>query len=207
MRRLRLPGRVLPLLTPMSEVAGKLSVQEGAKYLEAPMGGRWRPDGWCSRNTSRRSRGDRRWCRRNGRRACVAAGMGAQVTIMDIDLDRLRYLDDVMPANVTTLMSNPYTIERWLRSADLVVGAVLVVGAKAPKLVTRKMLKGMRPGSVIVDVAIDQGGCCETSAPTTHSDPIYDVEGCHSLLRDEHAGLSGPHVDVRSDQCDTPLRA
>lgn len=166
----------LPLLTPMSEVAGRMSIQEGAKYLEKPMKGRGillsgvpgvSPaevviigGGIVGANAAR-----------------VAAGLGAQVTILDVSLDRLRYLADIMPPNVITLMSNEYNIRRRLKSADLVVGAVLVVGARAPKLITRDMLKDMKPGAVIVDVAIDQGGCIETSHPTTHDDPIFIVDG------------------------------
>jgi alanine dehydrogenase len=168
--------RSLPLLTPMSEVAGKLSVQEGAKYLEAPMGGRGVLLGGVPGTQPARV-----LVIGGGvvgtAAAKVAAGMGAEVTIMDLNLDRLRYLDDVMPANVTTLMSNPYNIASRVQFADLVVGAVLVVGAKAPRLVTKRMLKTMKPGSVIVDVAIDQGGCFETSKPTTHGKPIYVVDG------------------------------
>ncbi len=164
----------LPLLTPMSEVAGKLSAQEGAKFLEAPMGGRGVLMGGVPGTQPAEV-----LVIGGGvvgtAAATVAAGMGAQVTIADIDLDRLRYLDDVMPANITTLMSNPYNIESRTRSADLVIGAVLVVGAKAPNLVTRKMVKGMKKGAVIVDVAIDQGGCCETARPTSHAKPIYVV--------------------------------
>jgi len=170
-----LDGR-LPLLTPMSEVAGRMSIQEGAKYLEKPQNGRGvllggvpgvEPaevlilgGGIVGTNAAK-----------------IAAGMGAKVTIMDIDVERLRYLDDVMPPNVVTMMSNEYNIRQKLKTADLVVGAILVIGARAPVLISRDMLKLMKKGSVIVDVAIDQGGCCETSKPTTHSDPIYIVNG------------------------------
>jgi alanine dehydrogenase len=171
-----LPNRTLPLLMPMSEVAGKLAVQEGAKFLEAPMGGRGMLLGGVP-GTERA----RVLILGGGivgtAAAKVAAGMGAEVTIMDLSLERLRYLDDILPANVTTMMSNPYNIAARVREADLVIGAVLVVGAKAPKLVTRRMLKTMKPGSVIVDVAIDQGGCFETSHATTHSKPTYVVDG------------------------------
>jgi alanine dehydrogenase len=169
------PDGKLPLLTPMSEVAGRMSIQEGAKYLEKPMKGRGillsgvpgvapaevviLGGGVVGSNAAK-----------------VAAGLGAQVTILDVSLDRLRYLDDIMPPNVVTLMSNEYNIRARLKSADLVVGAVLVVGARAPKLVTRDMLSLMKPGAVIVDVAIDQGGCVETAKPTTHADPIYIVD-------------------------------
>lgn len=166
----------LPLLTPMSEVAGRMAIQEGAKYLERPFGGRGvllggvpgvdparvliLGGGVVGTNAAK-----------------MAAGLGANVTILDIDLERLRYLDDVLPANVTTLMSNPENIRKELEVSDLVVGAVLIPGAKAPKLVTRRMLKLMKKGSVIVDVAVDQGGCIETIKPTTHSKPTYEVEG------------------------------
>jgi alanine dehydrogenase len=107
----------------------------------------------------------------------MAAGLGAQVTILDLSLDRLRYLADVMPANVITLYSNEYTIRKLIKTHDLIVGAVLVPGAKAPKLITREMLKDMRPGTVLVDVAVDQGGCFETTKPTTHANPVYTVDG------------------------------
>lgn len=166
----------LPLLTPMSEVAGRMSIQEGAKYLEKPQKGRGillsgvpgvEPaeivvigGGIVGSNAAR-----------------IAAGLGARVTILDVSLDRLRYLADIMPPNVVTIMSNEYNIRKAISSADLVVGAVLVTGARAPRLVTRDMLKLMKPGAVIVDVAIDQGGCVETSRPTTHADPIYIVDG------------------------------
>ena len=166
----------LPLLTPMSEVAGRLSVQEGAKYLERPFGGKGvllggvpgvEPGhvlilGGGVVGTSA---------------AWMAAGLGAEVVIMDISLDRLRHLDEVMPANVRTIYSDPQSIRERLNWADLVIGAVLIPGAKAPNLVSRADLSNMTPGSVIVDVAIDQGGCVETAQVTTHSDPIYDVDG------------------------------
>ncbi len=169
-------GGRLPLLTPMSEVAGRLSIQEGAKYLEKPMGGRGvllggvpgvppaevavLGGGVVGTNAAK-----------------IAAGMGANVVILDVSLDRLRYLDDVMPANVKTLYSNKYNILGACRRADLVIGAVLIPGAKAPFLVTRETLKAMKDGSVLVDVAVDQGGCAETTHPTTHSDPTFVVEG------------------------------
>lgn len=166
----------LPLLTPMSEVAGRMSVHEGAKYLEKPMTGRGvllsgvpgveaaevlvLGGGVVGANAAR-----------------IAAGLGARVTLMDVSLDRLRHLADVMPPNVFTVMSNEDNIREHLRNADLVIGAVLVVGARAPHLVTRDMLPGMKNGSVIVDVAIDQGGCVETARPTTHDDPVFVVDG------------------------------
>lgn len=165
----------LPLLTPMSEVAGKMSIQEGAKYLERPMMGRGillggvpgvEPaevliigGGIVGTNAAK-----------------VAAGLGANVFIMDVNIDRLRYLDDVMPANVHTIFSDRLTLRAYLRTADLVIGAVLIPGARCPVLITREMLKDMKPGAVIVDVGVDQGGCCETIRPTTHEEPTYIVE-------------------------------
>jgi alanine dehydrogenase len=164
----------LPLLIPMSEVAGRMSIQEGAKYLERPQMGRGillggvpgvRPaditilgGGVVGANAAK-----------------VAAGFGANVAILDINMDRLRYLDDIMPANVTTLFSDRHTIREQLKLADLVIGSVLVPGAKAPVLIEEADLKLMRPGSVIIDVAIDQGGCVATSHPTTHSNPTFIV--------------------------------
>lgn len=167
--------RTLPLLVPMSEVAGRMSIQEGAKFLEKPMGGRGillggvpgvRPakvlilgGGVVGTNAAK-----------------MAAGLGADVTIMDINLPRLRYLDDVMPANVNTFMSNEYNIRELIATHDLIVGAVLIPGAKAPHLITRDMLQEMAPGTVLVDVAVDQGGCIETCKPTTHQDPTYVID-------------------------------
>ena len=166
----------LPLLTPMSEVAGRMAVQEGAKYLEKPQGGLGvllggvpgvKPGrvlilggGVVGTNAAK-----------------MAAGLGARVAIMDINLERLRYLDDVMPANVETLFSTRYAIRKQVQEADLIIGAVLIPGAKAPSLITREDLSLMREGTVICDVAIDQGGCVETMKPTTHHDPVYDVNG------------------------------
>ncbi|MBS3914935.1 MAG: alanine dehydrogenase [Bacteroidetes bacterium] len=168
--------RSLPLLVPMSEVAGRMSVQEGAKYLEKPMGGHGillggvpgvKPaevvvlgGGIVGTQAAK-----------------MAAGMGAHVTIMDISLPRLRQLDDIMPANVATEYSNEYNVRAAVKTADLVIGGVLIPGAKAPKLITRDMLPTMKKGAVIVDVAIDQGGCFETSKPTTHAEPTYVVDG------------------------------
>jgi alanine dehydrogenase len=166
----------LPLLTPMSEVAGRMSVQEGAKYLEKPMGGRGVLLGGVPGVHPARV-----LILGGGivgiNAAKMAAGMGAQVLIMDLDMDRLRYLDDVMPANVTTRYSNRLAILEELPSADLVIGAVLITGAKAPKLITREDLRLLPTGAVIVDVAVDQGGCVETIRPTTHLDPVYEVDG------------------------------
>jgi alanine dehydrogenase len=166
----------LPLLTPMSEVAGRMSIQEGAKYLEMAQGGEGillsGVPGVASATVIVIGAGIV-----GTNAAKMACGLGAKVYLLDINLDRLRYLSDVMPSNCFLLMFSPATIRKLIKEADLVVGAVLIPGAKAPKLVTRKMLKTMKKGSVLVDVAIDQGGCFETSKPTTHSDPIYIVEG------------------------------
>ena len=170
-----LEDRSLPLLVPMSEVAGRMAVQEGAKYLEKPSGGRGVLLGGVPGTPPGKV-----LIIGGGivgtQSAKMAAGLGANVTILDIDLQRLRYLADVMPANVTTMYSNEYTIRRLIKNHDLIVGAVLIPGAKAPNLVTRDMLKEMRPGTVLVDVAVDQGGCIETTKPTTHSDPIYVID-------------------------------
>ncbi len=171
-----LPNRQLPLLIPMSEVAGRMSIQEGARFLEKPQGGMGvllggvpgvKPAkvlilgaGVVGRNA-----------------ALMAAGMGADVTITDISLPTLRHVADVMPKNVKTLYSSRHNIEAELPDTDLVIGSVLIPGAKAPKLVTRDMLALMRPGTLLVDVAIDQGGCFETSTPTTHSNPTYTIDG------------------------------
>jgi alanine dehydrogenase len=166
----------LPLLAPMSEVAGKMSIQEGAKYLEKPMEGRGillgGIPGVQPANVLILGGGIVGTCA-----AKLAAGFGARVVIMDIDLYRLRYLDDVMPANVTTVYSTDDSIRRHLKYADLVIGAVLIPGARCPMLVRREYLKLMQPGSVIVDVGVDQGGCCETTHPTTHREPTYVVDG------------------------------
>ncbi|MDE6272054.1 MAG: alanine dehydrogenase [Muribaculaceae bacterium] len=166
----------LPLLIPMSEVAGRMSIQEGARFLEKPQGGRGvllggvpgvRPAkvlvlgaGVVGRNA-----------------ALMAAGLGADVTITDISLPTLRHCAEIMPKNVKTLYSSQHNIEQELPTTDLVIGSVLIPGAKAPHLVTREMVSLMRPGSVMVDVAIDQGGCFETSHPTTHSDPTFEIDG------------------------------
>jgi alanine dehydrogenase len=170
------PDGSLPLLTPMSEVAGRMAIQQGAKYLEMAQGGHGVllggvpgvdpgnvvviGGGIVGINAAK-----------------MACGLGAKVYILDMNLDRLRYLSDVMPANCFNLYSSPATLRELIANADVVVGAVLIPGAKAPKLITREMLKTMKPGSVLVDVAIDQGGCFETSKATTHGDPIYVVDG------------------------------
>lgn len=166
----------LPLLTPMSEVAGRMSIQQGAKFLEKPMMGRGillggvpgvEPArvlilgaGVVGINAAR-----------------VAGGMGATVTVMDINLDRLRYVEDVMPPNVRAIYSDPHAIAEYAVQADLVIGAVLIPGARTPVLISRDMLKPMKNGSVIVDVGVDQGGCVETSRPTTHHEPTFIVDG------------------------------
>jgi len=171
-----LPSRELPLLTPMSEVAGRMAVQEGAKYLERVHGGRGlllggvpgvKPakvvilgGGVVGTNAAK-----------------IAAGMGARVVILDVSLERLRYLSDVMPANVQLIFSNRHNVLEQIAAADLVIGGVLITGATAPRLIRKEDLKVMRPGAVIVDVAIDQGGCVETMHATTHEDPIYLVDG------------------------------
>jgi len=169
------PDRSLPLLIPMSEVAGRMAIQEGAKYLEKPLKGRGillggvpgvmpakvliLGGGVVGSNAAK-----------------IAAGMGADVIITDVNLNRLRYLDDVMPKNVHTMASNDYVLRELVKTHDLIVGGVLIPGAKAPKLITRDMLKTMRPGTVLVDVAVDQGGCIETCKPTTHEDPTYIID-------------------------------
>ena len=168
--------RSLPLLVPMSEVAGRMAVQEGCYFLERPRGGKGKLMGGVPGVKPAKV-----FVIGAGvvgtAAARTAAGMGADVTICDISLPRLAYLTDVMPRNVKTLMSSEYNIREELKTADLVVGSVLIPGAKAPKLVTRDMLSLMQPGSVLVDVAIDQGGCFETSRPTTHEEPTYYVDG------------------------------
>ena len=167
--------RSLPLLIPMSEVAGRMAIQEGAKYLEKPMKGKGillgGVPGVAPAKVVVLGGGIV-----GTQAAKMAAGFGAQVTIMDVSLPRLRYLSDVMPANVTTLMSNHYNVCEAIAQADLVIGAVLIPGAKAPHLITRDMLKLMSPGTVVVDVAVDQGGCIETCSPTTHENPTFIID-------------------------------
>ncbi len=173
---IRLASGEHPLLTPMSEVAGKMAIQEGAKYLERSMGGKGillggvpgvRPakvvilgGGVVGSNAAK-----------------TAAGLGARVTVLDVNPSRLRHLEEILPKNVITLVSNRRVIREEVRDADLLIGAIYIEGAKAPRLVTEAMVKQMKPGSVIVDVAIDQGGCVETAKPTTHSDPVYTKHG------------------------------
>ena len=166
----------LPLLTPMSEVAGRMSVLAGATYLQRARGGR----GILISGVPGVPPGDVVVLGGGivGLNAIkIAHGMGARVTVLEKNLDRIRWLDDLFHGAVTTLASNPFNLEAALRRADLLIGAVLIPGAAAPKLVTRDMLKLMKPGSVIVDVAVDQGGCFETTHATTHSDPVYEVDG------------------------------
>ncbi len=169
------PDGSLPLLTPMSEVAGRMAIQEGAKYLEVAQGGRGvllgGVPGVDPANVVVIGGGIV-----GINAAKMACGLGAKVYILDMNLDRLRYLSDVMPANCFNLYSSPATVRELVKQAHVVVGAVLIPGTKAPKLVTREMLKTMKPGAVMVDVAIDQGGCFETSKATTHGNPIYTVE-------------------------------
>ncbi|MDH6355415.1 alanine dehydrogenase [Dysgonomonas sp. PH5-45] len=171
-----LPDRSLPLLTPMSEVAGRMATQEGARFLEQPQGGKGLLLGGVpgTRPANVLVLGGGVVGTQSAR---MAAGLGARVTILDKNISRLRYLADVMPANVVTRYSDEYTIRELIKDADLIIGSVLVAGAKAPRLITRDMLKDMKPGTVLVDVAIDQGGCFETSKPTTHSDPVYTIDG------------------------------
>lgn len=167
--------RQLPLLIPMSEVAGRMAVQEGAKYLEKPAGGR----GVLLGGVPGVAPGKVLVIGGGivGTQAAkMAAGLGAQVTLLDVSLPRLRYLSDIMPANVITMYSNEYNIRKLIQTHDLVIGAVLIPGAKAPNLITRDMLKLMRPGTVIVDVAVDQGGCIETTRPTTHENPTFVID-------------------------------
>ena len=170
-----MPDRSLPLLVPMSEVAGRMAIQEGAKFLEKPKKGRGVLLGGVPGVEPGKV-----LILGGGvvgtQAAKMAAGLGAQVTLLDINLNRLRYLADVMPANVTTLFSNELNIRSLIKTHDLIVGAVLIPGAKAPNLITRDMLKEMRAGTVLVDVAVDQGGCIETCKPTTHEDPVFIIE-------------------------------
>jgi alanine dehydrogenase len=166
----------LPLLTPMSEVAGRMAVQVGAHYLERTQGGRGMllggVPGVPGANVVVVGGGVV-----GTNAAQVALGMGANVTVLDLNVERLRYLDLVLHGRIHTLASNRHNVAAAVKDADLVIGGVLIAGAKAPKLVSRAMVYTMRPGSVVVDVAIDQGGCIETAKPTSHSDPVYEVEG------------------------------
>ena len=170
-----LHDRSLPLLIPMSEVAGRMAIQEGAKYLEKPVKGRGVLLGGVPGVPPGKV-----LVLGGGivgtQAAKMAAGLGAQVTLLDVNLNRLRYLSDIMPPNVITMYSNEYNIRQLIKDTDLIVGAVLIPGAKAPRLITRDMLKTMRPGTVMVDVAVDQGGCFETTHATTHEAPTYIID-------------------------------
>lgn len=172
----QLPDRSLPLLTPMSEVAGRMSIQVAAHYLEKMGGGRGKllggVPGVLPADVVIIGGGTV-----GSNAAQVALGMGASVLILDVDADRLRYLSEVLHGNLMTLASNPLNIAEAVKRADVVIGAVLLPGAKAPRLVTREMVKTMKLGAVIVDVAVDQGGCVETTRPTSHSDPVFVVDG------------------------------
>ncbi|OEK01749.1 alanine dehydrogenase [Roseivirga sp. 4D4] len=167
--------RSLPLLVPMSEVAGRMATQKGANYLEKPLGGMGKLLGGVPGVLPAKV-----LVLGGGivgtQAAKMAAGLGADVTMMDISLKRMRELDDIMPANVNTMMSNEYNIRAMIKDSDLIIGAVLIPGAKAPHLITRDMLKDMKPGTVLVDVAVDQGGCIETCRPTTHAEPTYVID-------------------------------
>ena len=168
--------RSLPLLTPMSEIAGRMSIQEGAKYLEKQYGGKGillsGVPGVPPANVLILGAGIV-----GVNAAKMAAGLGANVTLMDINIPRLRYLEDILPANVCTVFSSPANIEQAVKKADLIVGAVLIPGAKAPLLISREMLSILQTGTVLVDVAVDQGGCIETCKPTTHENPTYIIDG------------------------------
>ena len=195
----------LPLLAPMSEIAGRLAPQAGAHYLEKPKGGRGILLGGVAGVLP-------------GRvvvigggmvgynAAVIAIGLGAQVTILERSVDRMRYLEQIMSGRVTLLMSSSLQIEESIREADLVIGAVLIPGALAPKLITREMLGGMKEASVLVDVAIDQGGCAETSRATTHDDPVYTDRQRDPLLRREHARRRADHLDAGTDERHAALR-
>ncbi len=173
---IRLSNGSLPLLTPMSEVAGRMSIQVGAYYLQKPNGGLGEllggVPGVPPANVVIIGGGTV-----GTNAAKMAVGLGARVTILDLDADRLRYLDDIFFGQVETLMSNPFNIQESVSKADLLIGAVLIPGAEAPKLITRKMISRMKNGAVIVDVAVDQGGCIETTHPTTHSNPTFTIDG------------------------------
>ncbi len=170
------PDGHLPLLAPMSEIAGRMAVQAGARFLEAPQGGRGvlmsGAPGVRPAKVAVLGAGNVGW-----NAAMIAAGMGAEVTLLDLNLDRLRTLEPTLPGRITTLASNRGSIERSVAEADLVIGAVLVAGGRAPTVVTEAMVAAMRPGSVVADVAIDQGGCIETARETSHHDPVYKVHG------------------------------
>ena len=198
-------GGTLPLLAPMSEIAGRLAAQAGAYFLEKPLGGRGLLLGGVAGVAP-------------GRvlvigggivgynAAVIAIGLGANVTILERSLDRMRHLDEILSGRVSLVMSSSLQIEESIRDADVVIGAVLIPGAKAPKLITRPMLGEMKTGSVFCDVAIDQGGCAETSKPTTHTDPGLRRRRRHPLLRREHARRRPDHLDEGADERNAPVR-
>ena len=197
----------LPLLTPMSEVAG---THERAGGRQLPRKGEGRPRHPAGRRPGRAAcarYGD--WRRGSGhqRGAVSRSGMGAKVTLIDLNLNRLREIDDIFNGRVYTLASNSYNVGHATREADLVIGGVLIPGATAPKIVTREMVSRMKKGAVIVDVAIDQGGCVETARPTSHSDPSYRRRRSGALLRHQHAGRGAAHLHAGADQCNVPLCA
>ncbi len=199
------PQGRLPLLTPMSEIAGRMSIQEGAKCLERPMMGQGillgGVPGVAPANVLVLGAGIV-----GTNAARMAAGLAANVAIMDINLDRLRYLDEVMPANVTTIYSDPHTVEDYAIRADLIVGAVLIPGGRAPILIPRALLQKMKPGSVIVDVSIDQGGCTEMSRPDDAQRPDLPRGRRRPLLRDQHPRRSEPDLDPGPVQRHAALR-
>lgn len=203
---IQLPDGSLPLLTPMSEVAGRMAIQQGAKFLERPMEGRGillaGVPGVLPANVVVLGGGIV-----GANAAKIAAGFGANVFILDVNLERLRYLDDVMPANCDTVFSNRHNIRELITRADLVIGGVLRRGAKAPVLVSREMLKTMKRGAVVVDVAVDQGGCFETTEPTTHSRPTYIVEGVvHYCVANMPGAVAGTSTYALTNETLTYLR-
>ena len=194
----------LPLLAPMSEVAGRLAVQAGARFLEAPQGGRGVLLGGAPGVQPARvvviGAGNVGW-----NSAWIAAGMEAEVNLLDKNLDRLRFVDQIHKGRITTLASNRGTVERCIAEADLVIGAVLVAGGRAPVVITEPMVATMKPGAVIVDVAIDQGGCVETSRETTHHDPIYVEHGVVHYCVGQHARRGAGHLHPRAHERHPPL--
>ena len=195
----------LPCLRPMSEIAGRLSVQEGAKYLEKPFGGR----GILLGGVPGVEKGKVVVLGGGiaGTNACrLALGMGAQVTVLDLNLDRLAYLDDLFDGRITTLYNTPGNLETALTGADLVIGAVLVAGASTPKVLKREHLRLLKPGAVIVDIAIDQGGCFETSRPTTHEEPTYFVDGILHYCVANIPRCGALHLDARTYERNAAVR-
>ena len=193
------PDGLLPLLAPMSEIAGRMAVQAGARFLEAPQGGRGvllsGAPGVRPARVSVIGAGNVGW-----NAAMIAAGMGAEVTLLDRNIERLRALEPTLPGRITTLASNRGSVERSVAESDLVVGAVLLPGGRAPTVVSESMVAGMRPGSVIADVAIDQGGCIETARETSHQDPVYEVHGVLHYCVGQHPRGGAGHVDLGAHQ-------